>query len=365
MKIECVQEKLSTAVSKAEKITGKHVTLPILTNLLLEVTKEGLTIRATNLDVGVELSVQGKVLDTGSVVVPGNIFQSLVQNISDQKVVLEKVENTLLVSSENTSTTIKTIPGEDFPSIPRITMKESFSIHVDEFLSGVKSVWYAASLSSMKPELSSVYMTHNEDEVVFVATDSFRLAEKKIRVKKVQEFSDVLVPVKNVIDITKILEGYSGDIIVQIAEGQIGLEVDGVYVTSRLVEGNFPDYNQIIPKETTTTATVLKQDLVTSLRTAHIFSDKFNTITFHVEPSNNKLFFETKNSDIGENTTGIRATLEGQDVSLNFNNKYVIDSFQSISSDSLKLLFNGEGKPMIIRGVSDTTFLYLVMPMSV
>ena len=364
MKIECVKEKLQNAVSKAEKVTGKNLTLPVLSNISLEVTKDALILRATNLDVGVELTVPGKVTATGTVVVPGNILQSLIQNITDSKVELELAENTLLVSSKNTSTTIKTVPGEDFPSIPKIAMRESFSMPVEDFLNGVRSVWYAASVSSMKPELSSVFITHEEDQVIFVATDSFRLAEKKVRVKKVQQFSDVLIPVKNIVDLTKILDGSLDDVFVQISEGQIALQTEGVYVTSRLVEGNFPDYNQIIPKETKTTATLLKQDLITSLKTANIFSDKFNKITFHIEPSNKKLYFETKNSDVGENTTITNASLEGDDISLNFNNKYVVDSLQSVAADSVTLLFSGEGKPMLIQGSSDKTFLYLAMPMS-
>lgn len=364
MQIECVKEKLGEAISKAEKVTGKNLTLPVLSNVLLEVKKEGLFIRATNLDVGVELFVPGKVAIEGSVVVPGNVLQSLIQNITDTKVELQKVENTLLVSSKNTSTTIKTISGEDFPTIPKVTMRESFSLDTEDFLLGIRSVWYAASVASMKPELSSVFITHDENTVIFVATDSFRLAEKKVTVRKVQAFSEILIPVKNIIDITKILEGVTGEITIQIAEGQIALQTEGVYLTSRLVEGNFPDYKQIIPKETKTTTTILKQDLLSGVRTANIFSDKFNKITFHIEPSNKKLYFETKNTDLGENTTTTKATLEGEDVMLSFNNKYIVDSLQSITADSLYLLCSGEGKPMIIKGVTDKTFLYLAMPMS-
>jgi len=364
MKIECVKEKLQEAVSKAEKVTGKNLTLPILSNVYLEVKKDNLLIRATNLDVGVELSVPGKVFKTGSVVVSGQVLHSLIQNISDSKIRLEKNQETLLVSSENTSTTIKTVPGEDFPSIPNVSMRESFSLETKEFLEGVHSVWYAASISSMKPELSSVFITNQDEQVVFVATDSFRLAEKKIRASKIKKFSDILVPVKNIIDISKVLEGLEGDLLVQIAEGQISFQTQSVYITSRLIEGNFPDYKQIIPKETKTTTTLLKQDLLGGLKTANIFSDKFNKITFNIEPKNKKFYLETKNTEVGENTTMIQASLSGEGVKLNFNNKYVVDSLQSIPTDSLKLSFSGEGKPMVIQGVGEKTFLYLAMPMS-
>ena len=173
-----------------------------------------------------------------------------------------------------------------------------------------------------------------------------------------------MIPVKNITDIIKILEGIRGDITVLISDGQIAFEAEDVYVTSRLVEGNFPDYKQIIPKETKTTATLLKQDLLASIKTAGVFSDKFNKITFHVEPSNKKLYFETKNSDVGENTTIANASLEGEDINLNFNNKYIVDSLQPIHTDSIKLLFSGDAKPMIVQGSTDKSFLYLAMPMS-
>ena len=239
-----------------------------------------------------------------------------------------------------------------------------FRSQTKDFLEGVRSVWYAASVSSMKPELSSVFLTHNEDEVVFVATDSFRLAEKKIRVKKLQKFSDILIPVKNIIDIIKILDGLGDEVLVQISEDQIALQLEGVYITSRLVEGNFPDYKQIIPKETKTTIKILKQDLLSGLKTANIFSDRFNKITFHIEPQNKKLSLKTKNSDVGENTTIINASLSGDDIVMNFNNKYIIDSLQSIPSDSVKLTFSGDSKPMIIQRSTDQSFLYLAMPMN-
>ncbi len=364
MKIECVKEKIQEAISKADKVTSKNATLPILANIFLEVKSDGLVVKATNLDVGVELVVSGKVTSTGSVVVSGHTLHSLVQNITDSKITLESTEQTLLVSSQNTSTTIKTVPGDDFPSIPTIAMRESFSINISDFLEGIKSVWYAASSSSMKPELSSVFITSTDDEVVFVATDSFRLAEKKIRAKKVQKFSDILLPVKNITDIVKVLDGVDEQTFVQISEGQIAFKTDEIYITSRLVEGNFPDYKQIIPKENTTTATVLKQDLLNGIRTAHIFSDKFNKITFHIEPTQKKMYVETKNTDVGENTTTIKASLDGNDISMHFNNKYIVDSLQAIPTDSIKLSCSIDTKPMVITGVSDNSFLYLAMPMS-
>ncbi|MCI5108667.1 MAG: DNA polymerase III subunit beta [Candidatus Pacebacteria bacterium] len=364
MKIQCVKEKLQIAISKAEKITGKNLTLPILSNILLEVKKDNLVISSTNLDIGIEITVPGKVTETGKVVVPGNVLYSLVHTLTDPKITLETKDQTLHISSDNTSTTIKTVSDEDFPSIPNIPSRESFEMNTEGFLDGIRSVFYAASVSNMKPELSSVYITSDEGNVIFVATDSFRLAEKKIKSKKTPNFQDILIPVKNVVEIIKTLDGVSGDLSIQISEGQLTLRTEEIYLTSRLVDGNFPDYKQIIPKEVSTNATVLKQDFMNSLRTANIFSDKFNKIKFKVSPKEKQFVLQTKNTDLGENTTLIDAAFSGEEIELNFNHKYIVDSFQSIYSDSISLDFNGEGKPMIIKGVSDSNFLYLAMPMS-
>lgn len=364
MKIQCIKEKLESAISKAEKVVGKNLTLPILSNIHFEVDKDGLRVSSTNLDIGILITIPGKVEKTGKVVVPGNTLYSLIHTLDDSKINLEHKDQTLHVSSDNTSTTIKTVSDEDFPSIPTIPSRESFKMNTEDFINGLKSVFFAASVSNMKPELSSVYITHNDDGVIFVATDSFRLAEKRVKNKNVSNFEDVLVPVKNVVEIIKILDGVSGELEIQISEGQITLETTEIYITSRLVEGNFPDYKQIIPKESTTNATLLKQDLLGALRTANIFADKFNKINFKISPSGKKFVLQTKNTDVGENTTLVDAALSGDDVELNFNHKYVVDSFQSIYTDSVSLDFSGEGKPMVIRGISDNSFLYLAMPMS-
>lgn len=131
-----------------------------------------------------------------------------------------------------------------------------------------------------------------------------------------------------------------------------------------MIDGNFPDYKQIIPKETKTEVTVLKQDLVSSLKIANIFADKFSQVIFNINPSEKTLRITTKNMDVGENINSIDAVIKGEGLNISFNYKYIMDCFQSIDSDSISLSFSDMNRPMIIRGVSDKSFLYLVMPMN-
>ncbi len=364
MKIECSRDKLVEAIGKAEKITGKNLTLPVLSCILFEAQGRNLILRATNLDIGIEISLPVKVEVEGKVAVPGSIINSFVSNVQSKNIHLEVVEGNLKVTSDTTTTVIKSINNEDFPTIPKLEGEKTLILNAKELIRGIKGVWYSSAQSSMKPELSSVYVYSEDDTAVFVATDSFRLAEKKIKIKNAKDISSILIPVKNVSDILRVLEGCSGDVDVSISKNQISFNYEGVYLTSRVVDGVFPDYRQIIPKDYKTNITLLKQDLIGALKIATIFSDKFNKLTIKAHPSEKLFELSTRNADVGENSNRLEAVTEGEDVDINFNYKYITDCFQSVESDSVSLEFNGLTRPLIIRGVNDKSFMYLVMPIN-
>lgn len=364
MKIECIKNKLEELISKTEKITGKNLTLPILKCVLLIAKDNTLTIRATNLDLGVEMTIPVKIKKEGVIAVPAGILYSFLGNLYDEKsVVLEAKENKLFVSTNHTNTQIKTYPYEEFPTIPVVSDKKSITINSNDLILGLKSVWYSASPSSMKPELSSVYIYYDSGKIVFVATDSFRLAEKKIQTKKIDEFESILIPHKNISEIIRIFEPLNSDVKINFSDNQISFSSNGIYLTSRIIDGTFPDYNQIIPKDHTSNAVVLKQDIINALKVSNIFSDKFNQITLEIDSKNKAFQINTKNPDVGENTSKIDAAITGKNIEMNFNHKYVIDCLQSIATDSLSFELS-QDKPMVVKGVGDKSFLYLVMPMN-
>ncbi|MDB5254092.1 MAG: Beta sliding clamp [Parcubacteria group bacterium] len=365
MKIECIKERLSESVSKAEKIAGKNPTLPVLAGLFLEAKDNTLTIRATNLDLGISTTVPAKVIEPGQVVVPAQILSSFLNSLSKEKsITLELVDQVLKVVTSNTETSIKTLNLEDFPIVPTIADDEGFSLPAKDLVNGLKSVHYAAAVGSMKPELSSIFINYEGENLVFAATDSFRLAEKKIKVKKIPHFKYILIPQKNAGEIIRIFDSVDDDISISIHDNQIALTGGGIYLVSRIIDGVFPDYRQIIPKETTSKVVVLKQDLVTSLKTSLIFSDTFNQLHLTVSPLKKKFEIETKNSNIGQNTYAIQAAIEGEELEINVNHKYFTDCFQSIPADSVDVKFAGQARPIVIDGVGDKTFMYLVMPMN-
>ena len=365
MKIEAIKEQLEGALGKADKIAGKNITLPILSGFYMDARDNLLVIKATNLDLGISVSLPVKVVEPGIVVVPAHIISSFVSSLSSDKNISLQTRNQVLdIKTKTTKTSIKTLPSEEFPIIPEIGTDGTFSLPARDLIFGLRSVIYAAAVGSVKPELSSVLIKHEGEFLIFAATDSFRLAEKKIKVKKAPHFKQILIPQKNALEIIKIFDQGDEDISISIEEHQMALRSGGVYVASRIIEGNFPDYRQIIPKETSTSATVLKHDLVNSLKTSLIFSDAFNQLSIKIMPKEKKFEIESKNSSIGESVQSVQAVLEGKDILISVNHRYFTDCLQSVMADSLSLSFSGQQKPIIVKGAGDQSFLYLVMPMN-
>lgn len=365
MNIECIKDKLSYAVAKAERITAKNITLPVLSCILLEAKDSTLTIRSTNLDLGLEITVPVKVNKPGKVAVSGSILYSFISNITnDKNVTLEAIDGNLKVYTKHSESIIKAFPVDDFPNIPKVINEKSFTFNVPNLIKGFKSVMYSSSVSTIRPVLSSILLASEEDSVVFVATDSFRLAEKRVGTKNHKEFNQILIPFKNVGEIIKTLEDIKEDAQVYLNENQIAFHYNDIYITSRVIDGTFPDYKQIIPKETKTEVTLLKQDFLSSLRISNIFSDKFSQVTFYISPKDKIFRITTKNMDVGENINNLDAVIKGEELTISFNYKYIIDCFQSIESDSVTLMLSDMSRAMVIKGTNDKSFLYLVMPMN-
>ncbi|OHA17243.1 MAG: DNA polymerase III subunit beta [Candidatus Taylorbacteria bacterium RIFCSPHIGHO2_02_FULL_45_28] len=367
MKIELGFKKIKEVIVLLEKVANKHQTLPVLSCILFDVVKNGVILRATNLDIGVEIFVPAKSDVIGTFAVPAKTLSLFISQTQDQNqsVVIEFISGNLHIKTNKSKGVIKTVPVEDFPSIPKLKDCQEYQISPEDFTQGLTAVFYSASISNVKPELSSVYIYKDNENLTFVATDSFRLSEKKIKTPTTNKLNDILIPFKNIPDIIRVLGYLTSSMKVCANKNLISFENNGIYIVSRIIDGVFPDYRQIIPKSFTTEVVALKQDILNALKISNIFSDKFNQVHMKIEPRTKLLEIQTKNSDIGENQTHIDAALTGEAMEINFNYKYLIDGFQSINTDSVTLQFNGLNKPVVIKPVSgEQNFLYLVMPMN-
>lgn len=364
MKIECKIEDIKNKISQVEKITGKNLTLPILNSILLIASGKSLKLRSTNLSLGIEVEIFAKVEKEGIVAVSGSVLNGIFSNVyQNENVFLESIDGNLLIKTKKSKIKLKGQLCDDFPTIPKVT-GTNFEIDSKKLVDGIKSVYYSSSPSDIKPEISSVFIYTNEDNLVFVSTDSFRLAEKKIKIKGFPEIQGILIPFKNISEILRVFGETNSVVKVCFNKNQISFSSDDVYLTSRVIDGVFPDYRQIIPKNSSTNAVLLKQDLLNALKLSNIFGDKFNQVNMRIVPKDKIFELSSINNDIGENKTYLDAAITGEDIELGFNYKYFLDCFQSITTDSMSIKLSGASSPLVISPVSDTSFTYLIMPMN-
>jgi DNA polymerase-3 subunit beta len=354
---------LREVLEKASRVSTKHVTLPVLQCVLLEATGDQLVVRATNLEIGVEAAINATTTESGTVAVPAQILMQTINLLTAREVTLQVEGGALLVGSAGSKTEIKCIPHEEFPSIPKLT-EAGQTVNGKLFALGIKTAAFAASPSTIKPELGSVYVYQKrEHTLTFVATDSFRLMEKTVPQKGVVFEQGVLIPHKNALEIARLLEGEDSDPICHLTENQCAFQFgNGLYVTTRLTTGSFPDYEQIIPKEYVTHTTLLKSDLAHAFKKSNIFLNRFLQVKLQVAAKT--LTVSADNGDVGTTTEAIPVDTEGDELALNFNQRYVAEALPHFVDDSLTMHFAGIGRPMVMKGVSDQSVRYLVMPMN-
>lgn len=364
MKIVCIVEQLKKAIGYAERSVGKNLSSIELQSILLIASGSSIKVRATNLSIGIEYTIPATVVQEGVVLIKGDMVLNVINYIpGNESVTLSLIDDNLHIESKKSKTTIKSIPYDDFPTLP-VVEGEQFEIEQSVIVEGIRSVFFAAATTDIKPEISSVFVYSTLKTLVFVATDSFRLAEKKISVKHIQDGISFLLPAKNIPDILKILESESEQIEVVYSKNQISFKTKSYYVTSRLIPGNFPDYRLILPKETNSKAIFLKQDFLSAMRISSSFTDKFLQVTLSYSTGDEKVELASKNTDTGSHQSFIDAVTEGEGIQTVFNARYMLDVFQSIFDDSIVLLFTTAQKPIVVTPIHSKDFLYLVMPVN-
>lgn len=365
MKIELLKENLEKVVGTVSRVSNKNLSLPVLGCVVISADTSSVSVRATNLDVSVDATLKAKVLESGVVAVPAHTLSQTVSALTDQRLTLKTSGNTLVIEGERGTTSITTVDATEFPSLPSVPEGKGVAVRIParELSAALRSVSFAASTSSVKPELASVSLSFEGGQLVAAATDSFRLAEVKIPTEAKQSVSGVLIPARNIPDILRTLDGV-GDVEIRVGENQCSFFSDFGFLTSRIIDGAFPDYRAIIPKDSVASATCLKEDAVSIFKKVAIFTDSFNHVHLSFKPSDKVFTVKAVNAPVGETTDHIPATLEGEDIDINFNARYITDALPVIGGDSVTFSTAGHGKPMIITDVPHKGFTYLVMPMN-
>jgi len=345
----------------AERRSG---TLPVLAGIAIIAGDDGIKLRATNLETGIDLKVNGTIKSDGVVAIPAATLREIASSLSGNgTLTLEHAGDTVVVVTGNGRSKLKTLPYEDFPTLPLPeSPKARFELPGALLRTLVTSVVSYASTSSVRPELASVLVAADGGSLKAVATDSFRLAEKKISLPGAVAPFSMLIPAKNAVDIIQTLPDDAVEIAVD--DHQCAFYWPQGVLTTRLVAANYPDYIQIIPKSFVAEATVLKKDFEAALRRTAIFSDAFQKVRLGFDPSGKSIALSAQNADVGDSSESVQGAVSGDAVELSFNHRYLAAPMSVIGAESIALSASGIGRAMIMRGAGDPSFLYLVMPMN-
>ncbi len=365
MNISIEKKEFSEAVHTVARFAErKSATLPALSSILIIAGDDGIKLRATNLETGIDLKLSGEIISDGVVAIPATILQQVASSFTQEgKVTLEHTGDIVSISSGTGKSSIKTVPYDDFPSIPFPENPKNRLVIQGVLLKNLfVAIASCASTSTVRPELSSIYLSIEGGMLTAVATDSFRLAEKKVPLSNKGTQGKFLIPAKNALDIAQALP--DSEIIMSFDEHQCAFVGEMGMLVSRLTNAVYPDYRQIIPKESIVEAIVLRKDFETALKRTMIFSDAFQKVRISFDPKKNLFSFFARNTDIGESSETLTARISGGSLDLSFNHRYLSAVLSLTNAESLSLTAAGIGRPLIIKGVGDTSLLYLVSPMN-
>jgi len=365
MKVICVYDKLKDVVDKGERIITRNLTLPILNNFLLTAENNNLKVSSTNLEIGVTSEFPCKVIENGEVTIPAKVFQGIISNLQTNKVEIEvKRENNLTIKTENYKGELKGESANDFPIIPKLKRDLEVNFSASDLSSALGQVISFSALSETRPEITGVlFQKIRKDEFMsLVSTDSFRLAERKVYLDKKDkeiEFSFIL-PQKTSAEVLRVLPG-NKEIRCIIDKNQIAFELENYRLISRLIEGNYPDYSNFIPKSFSTEVIVQKDDLVNATRLVSLLSSRVNDIKFTIKKDGTIIVF-ARDPDLGENSTTLKAEVKGEAIDVSFNWHYLLEGIQHIDGKKIILKFTDSTKPVLIKSLQETNFVYIVMP---
>lgn len=362
MKITCTTEHLKIVILNAERFTSKQVTLPILADILFKVDEKNITINATNLEFGIQITIPGKIIKEGKASIPAKILSSFIQLLPETTITLEEKNNLLNIHTADSEITIPTHSTDDFPTFPTIKSERVFKVPTEALNQALPIVIKSVSLSDFKPELSGVFVVFNQEIITLVGTDSFRLAEKILPIENsIPEHYECIIPSRTSQELIRILPSNpNSEMNIVVGENQALFSWPGVKIISRLVDGAYPPYQNIIPKAFETTIMVKKDELISKIRLASIFSSRLNDVTLTY--NDNSLEISTNHPELGRSSSRIPSKTKGKTGSSVFNFKYLLDGVEALAGDNVNLHISSATGPALVQDPEDKYFRYLLMP---
>lgn len=367
MKLSCVQEKLNKGLTLAGRLVGLKTTLPVLNNVLLEAKQGKLIITSTDLEIAIKAIIGAKVIKEGRITIPSRLLCDFVSVNKDKKIKIYLKDNILTIKSKHSIAHIRGINASEFPLIPKIKEEQKITISSSDLLDALNKVIVAAANDDTRPVLCGICFKKKGDELKLIATDSYRLAEKKIinnSFAKIQDFS-FIVPLKTAQEVARILSILEpGTASIYFSDNQIAFQMVGVEIISRLVEGEFPEYEQIIPKEYATKVELKSKEFSSTIKMVNLFAeDSANSIELNFDKMGMVKVAATSNQ-IGDNKSTLAGTVEGKDNKIAFNAKFIIDALNVLGGEeNVDFEMTGHLNPGIIKSNKDKNYLYVIMPL--
>ncbi len=374
MKLSCTRENLYQGLSITSRISTKNVNLPILNNVLLKADAGGLKLISTNLEIAISCSIRGKVEQQGEYTIPSKLFFDYVNLLPNEKVDLDLLDNTLLINCSNSKTKINGIAAAEFPLIPPVGGGIKFSVSVSELQKALSQVLFAASTNESRPELSGIFMNFDGEEskkLILAATDSYRLSEVEMKMQGDKKTIRVIVPQKTLSELNRILGVFKDDVEaattveINLTDNQVVFTYGSVELTSRTIEGNYPDYKQIIPENVKNNIIIEKSEFIQAIKTASLFSKTgLYDITLDIYADKGVIELTASDKTRGENKVILKAEIDGPDNKVVLNFRYLIDGVNASNSSSVVFKMIDGANPCIItsKDLPDEKFQYIIMP---
>ncbi len=367
MKFTVNQDHLVKGLQVVNRIATTRSTLPVLGNILLTTDKGRLKLVTTDLELAIDTSLEATVAIEGAITIPARTFTDFVTSNSDTTIDFSLKDTLLTAKSAHYTAEIKGIDAIEFPSIPTLEQQKTIHLVAPLLKEAILQTVFATTHDETRPILGGVALFVRDKEITLVATDSYRLAEKRVPIEEGDAGPlTIIVPARALLELSRLITDDIARVSLCLDTHQILAVAGDSHLISRLIEGTFPPYESIIPKELKTTVTLNRQEFMSSLRMASLFSrDSAYNVTFTVEDK--ALNLKALSSQIGASTSTVTAAVTGEPMTMAFNARFILDALQVISSESVQFLLqppqDNQWYPGIIRSTEDHTYQYIIMPL--
>lgn len=361
MKLKVTQENLNKALGLVARVANTRGTLPILSNVLLKIEGNRLGVSATNLDIAISCQLGAQVQTDGSLTVPARLFQDLVNGLPSGVIELEQEDQRLKITTESYKSVINGVSAEEFPVMPAIEGGSTWKVSAPLLKRGLQQVLMAASNDESRPVLTGV-LFHTVDGVLYMAaTDSYRLAEKRLVATK--QDVKLLIPATALHDVLRIINDFEGDIEVVHDDQQVQFRAGDVELVARLIEGNYPDYRKLIPAKFDITATMSRAEFVNVTKVSSLFArESAGSIVVSVDEPSESIWIHAVASQLGENNATLKVDAKGSG-SITLNSRYLLDGLQAMDARDVRLGFNGKLEAAMLSDAETDDYLHIIMPL--